>query len=91
VSTVDTSGAEPGSTPAVEVLDCRGMRCPLPVIMLARRLPQVPIGTVIRVLADDPAAAVDIPAWCRLREQEYLGSAADPIHDAPGYDVRRRH
>jgi tRNA 2-thiouridine synthesizing protein A len=70
----------------IEVLDCRGMRCPLPVITLARRLPQVPIGTVVRVLADDPAAAVDIPAWCRLRDQEYLGSA-----DGPAYDVRRRH
>jgi tRNA 2-thiouridine synthesizing protein A len=69
----------------VEVLDCRGMRCPLPVITLARRLPQVSVGTVLRVLADDPAAAVDIPAWCRMRDQEYLG----PTDDG-GFDVRRR-
>jgi Predicted redox protein, regulator of disulfide bond formation len=105
VSTVDTSGAEPENTsgdaggadadttpaPAVEVLDCRGMRCPLPVIKLARRLPEVPVGTVVRVLADDPAAAVDIPAWCRMREQEFLGASHDPGYDdAPAYDVRRR-
>jgi tRNA 2-thiouridine synthesizing protein A len=69
----------------VEVLDCRGMRCPLPVIKLARHLPQLPVGAVLRVLADDPAAAVDIPAWCRMRDQEYLGSSA-----GPAYDVRRR-
>ena len=69
---------------SVEILDCRGMRCPLPVITLARRLPQVPVGTVIRVLADDPAAAVDIPAWCRLRDQEYLGAPASAT-----YDIRR--
>ena len=69
----------------VELLDCRGMRCPLPVITLARRLPQLPVGTVVRVLADDPAAAVDIPAWCRMRDQEYVG---DPEPGA--YDVRRR-
>ncbi len=67
-----------------ETLDCRGQRCPLPVIALARRLPALPVGAVLRVLADDPAAAVDIPAWCRLRGQEYLGS---PVDDA--YDVRR--
>lgn len=67
-----------------EVLDCRGQRCPLPVIALARRLPAVPVGGVLRVLADDPAAANDIPAWCRMRGQEYAGATAP---DA--YDVRR--
>jgi tRNA 2-thiouridine synthesizing protein A len=66
-------------------LDCRGQRCPLPVIALAKRLPQVDVGDVVRVLADDPAAALDIPAWCRLRDQEYLGS---PM--AHAYEVRRR-
>ncbi|RQW85505.1 sulfurtransferase TusA family protein [Micromonospora globispora] len=68
-----------------EVLDCRGQRCPLPVIALARHLPELPVGGVLRVLADDPAAAVDIPAWCRMRDQEFVG----PHPDGPGYDVRR--
>jgi tRNA 2-thiouridine synthesizing protein A len=67
-----------------ELLDCRGQRCPLPVIALARRLPGVPVGDVVRVLADDPAAANDIPAWCRIRGQEYLGS---PAPDS--YEIRR--
>jgi len=65
-------------------LDCLGKRCPLPVIELARRLPQVAVGEVVRVLADDPAAALDIPAWCRMRGQEYAGSPAPDT-----YDVRR--
>lgn len=77
---VEHSAAEPA-----EVLDCRGMRCPQPVIALARRLPALPVGAVILVLADDPAAALDIPAWCRLRDQEYLGAT-----DGPGFLVRRR-
>ena len=68
-----------------EELDCRGQRCPLPVIALARRLLELPVGTVLRVYADDPAAAVDIPAWCRLREQEFVGSPAPET-----YDIRRR-
>ncbi|GIM86255.1 sulfurtransferase TusA family protein [Salinispora arenicola] len=71
-----------------EVIDCRGQRCPLPVITLARRLPELPVGALVRVLADDPAAAVDIPAWCRLRDQEFVGQVDGP--DGPGYDVRRR-
>ena len=54
------------------VLDCLGQRCPLPVIALARRIREVPVGEVIQVLADDPAAANDIRAWCRMKEQEFL-------------------
>ncbi|MFD6567769.1 sulfurtransferase TusA family protein [Micromonospora profundi] len=72
-----------------EVLDCRGQRCPLPVIAAARRMPEVPVGTVVRVLADDPAAAVDIPAWCRMRGQEFLGTIPGP--EGPAYDIRRSH
>ena len=26
----------------------------------------------VRVLADDPAAANDIPAWCRMKDQEFV-------------------
>jgi tRNA 2-thiouridine synthesizing protein A/cysteine desulfurase len=54
-------------------LDCRGMLCPLPVIELARHYAEVPVGGVIAVLADDVAARTDIPAWCRMRGQEYVG------------------
>jgi len=78
----DTLAGEPD-----EVVDCRGQRCPLPVIELARRLAQLPMGAVLRVLADDPAASSDIPAWCRLRAQEYIGEV--DVDGAPAFDVRR--
>ena len=65
-------------------LDCRGQKCPLPVIALAKQIRDVGVGEEIRVLADDPAAANDIPAWCRMKEQEYLGSP-----EANAFDVRR--
>jgi tRNA 2-thiouridine synthesizing protein A len=69
-------------------LDCRDLRCPMPVIELARHLADVEPGGVIAVVAHDPAARVDVPAWCRMREQEYVGedTAAD---GAPRYLVRR--
>jgi tRNA 2-thiouridine synthesizing protein A len=67
----------------VEELDCRGQRCPLPVIALARRLPALPVGGVLRLLADDPAAAPDVAAWCRLRGQTLLRS------QPPAFEVRR--
>ena len=69
-------------------LDCRGRRCPLPVIELARRIGDVEVGDVVAVAADDPAARLDVPAWCRMRGQHYLGEspAADGV---PVYSVRR--
>ena len=70
-----------------EVLDCLGQRCPLPVIALARRLPALDGGGVVRVLADDPAAALDIPAWCRMRGHDFLG--ASTVDGQPAFDVRR--
>lgn len=66
------------------VLDCMGLKCPLPIIRLAQRIGDVPVGGVVRVLADDPAAANDVPAWCRMKGQQYLGS---PEKDA--FEVRR--
>lgn len=64
-------------------IDCRGQRCPLPVIELAKRIGEVAIGHTVTVLADDPAAAADIPAWCRMTGNEYVA-------DRPPYTVRRR-
>lgn len=69
-------------------LDCRGLPCPRPIIELAKALPGVEIGDLLAVVADDPAARHDVPAWCRLRRQEYVGQ--DTADDGvPRYKVRR--
>ncbi len=74
-------------TPDVE-LDCRGLLCPMPVIELARHIADVAVGEVIAVVTRDPAARIDVPAWCRMRDQEFVGedAAAD---GEPRYAVRR--
>ena len=66
------------------VLDCLGLKCPLPIIRLAQRIGDVPVGGVVRLLADDPAAANDVQAWCRMKVQEYLGSPQKDV-----FEVRR--
>ena len=69
-------------------IDCRGMPCPRPVIELARAFVSIAPGDVVAVTAEDPAAEVDLQAWCRMRGQEYAGSetARDGV---PTYLVRR--
>lgn len=69
---------------STRVLDCRGMPCPRPIIELAKAFPEVAVGDLVEVASDDPAAQVDVQAWCRMRGQEYAGSRlADdgvPVH-----------
>jgi tRNA 2-thiouridine synthesizing protein A len=69
-------------------LDCRGLRCPLPVIRLANGIGDVPVGGTLALVADDPAARPDVQAWCRMRGHGYVGEsvASDGI---PVYVVRR--
>jgi tRNA 2-thiouridine synthesizing protein A/cysteine desulfurase len=69
-------------------LDCRGLVCPAPVIELARHVGDVAVGELLAVLATDAAARVDIPAWCRMTGQEYVGEESGD-DGVPRYVVRR--
>jgi len=69
-------------------LDCRGLLCPRPIIELAKAIVDVAVGGTVAVVADDPAARVDVQAWCRMRGQEYAGSQVTAA-GVPTYLVRR--
>lgn len=47
-----------------EEIDAIGMLCPLPVLKLRKRLMGHKSGAVVRLLADDPAAVIDVPHFC---------------------------
>jgi cysteine desulfurase len=76
----------PASKPSL-VVDALGKRCPIPVIELAKVIGDVPVGGTVTVLADDEAARLDIPAWCEMRSQEYVGE--EPAERGAAYVVRR--
>ena len=67
-----TGPTSPASPAPVLVIDALGRKCPIPIIMLAERIREVPIGGTIAVLADDPAAKTDVPAWCTMKSQEFV-------------------
>ncbi|MFD8237224.1 cysteine desulfurase/sulfurtransferase TusA family protein [Streptomyces sp. NPDC059696] len=71
----------------VLVVDSLGKRCPIPVIELAKVIGDVPVGGLVRVLSDDEAARLDIPAWCEMRNQEYIGE--ETADRGTSYVVRR--
>lgn len=80
--------AAPSPAPRASlVVDALGRRCPIPVIELAKVIGEVPVGGTVTVLSDDEAARLDIPAWCAMREQEYVGE--EPADHGSAYVVRR--
>jgi tRNA 2-thiouridine synthesizing protein A len=45
-------------------LDVRGLLCPIPVLRARKRLSAMKPGETLRILATDPAAAIDFPHYC---------------------------
>ena len=71
------------------VVDASGLVCPGPVIELAKAAAVAAPGSVLAVLAADPAAATDVPAWCRMRHHEFLGGPLTLADGStPAYLVR---
>ncbi|MGR3804802.1 sulfurtransferase TusA family protein [Marinibacterium profundimaris] len=56
-----------------ETLDARGLLCPLPVLKARKRLQALPEGAVLQIWADDPAAVIDVPHFCREAGHGLLG------------------
>ncbi|MFC9976139.1 sulfurtransferase TusA family protein [Spirillospora sp. NPDC127200] len=79
---------EPGGPPPVLVIDALGRKCPIPIIMLAERIREVPVGEIVAVLADDVAARTDVPAWCRMKSQDFVWEET-LAHGGWGFHIRR--
>jgi tRNA 2-thiouridine synthesizing protein A len=78
----------PAPAPALTI-DALGKKCPIPIIMLAERIREVPIGQTVEVLADDPAAKTDVPAWCVMKSQEFVGTI--PLREGWSFLVKRTY
>ncbi|MCP5087489.1 MAG: preprotein translocase subunit TatB [Rhodobacteraceae bacterium] len=60
-------------------LDATGLLCPLPVLKARKRLQALARGQVLRVLADDPAAVVDVPHFCAEQGHELVGQDVEAL------------
>ncbi|MCJ7875088.1 sulfurtransferase TusA family protein [Marinovum sp. 2_MG-2023] len=65
-----------------DTLDATHLLCPLPVLKARKRLKSLAKGDVLRLLADDPAAVIDVPHFCQEAGHTLLES-----HDAEGVQV----
>lgn len=68
------------------VVDGEDRACGELLLRLALQLRGQPIGALVRLIATDPFAALDLPYWCHLTGNSYL----DAGHEADGrphYDI----
>lgn len=68
-------------------VDARGLICPLPVLRARKRLSEMPPGAVLRLLADDPVAVVDVPHFCAEAGHDLL--CMEEAEGAQIYLIRR--
>ena len=59
------------------VVDARGHRCPVPTLRLRRALEQAAEGQVVRLLADDPLAKIDVPHFAQAEGFRLISSVQD--------------
>ncbi len=57
---------------AAQVLDCKGLACPLPVIKTAQAIKTIDVGQVLELLATDPGVTPDMKAWTSRTGHELI-------------------
>jgi tRNA 2-thiouridine synthesizing protein A len=62
---------------ADQVLDAKGLNCPLPILKAKKALKDVPIGGTLQVVATDPGAVKDFEAFCRTTGNDLLESKSE--------------
>jgi tRNA 2-thiouridine synthesizing protein A len=57
---------------ADQILDAKGLNCPLPILKAKKALKEVPPGGTLEILATDPGSVADFQAFCRTTGNELV-------------------
>ena len=57
---------------ADQVLDAKGLNCPLPILRAKKALAGMPAGNTLEILATDPGSIKDFEAFCRTTGNELV-------------------
>ena len=66
--------------PVIEIsqmVDARGLSCPMPIVKTAQAMKPLPSGAVVELLATDPGSIKDVAAWCRATGNELIEQTSD--------------
>ena len=71
-----------------KTLDAVGLLCPLPVLKARKRLQSLKSGQVLRMIASDPAAQIDVPHFCTEAGHAFLG--AEESSENTAYYIQKK-
>ena len=57
---------------ADQVLDAKGLNCPLPILKAKKALKDLQAGQLLEVLSTDPGSVADFSAFCRTTGNEMV-------------------
>lgn len=61
----------------MQILDCKGLLCPMPIIKLAKAIKAVEVGDSVELLATDPGSVPDMEAFQKQTGHKILNSAQE--------------
>lgn len=62
---------------ADQLVDAKGLNCPLPILRAKKALKDMPAGATLEVQATDPGSVKDFEAFCHSTGHELLESRQD--------------
>jgi len=60
-----------------EKLDAQGVMCPMPIVMLTKKMKTMSPGQTLELVADDVGALEDVPAWVTRTKNEMVEKRHD--------------
>lgn len=60
-----------------QTLDCYGLLCPMPIIQTAKKMKELEVGEVLEIVSTDEGIKSDMPSWCKMSGQEFMGLEED--------------
>ncbi|MBL6723770.1 MAG: sulfurtransferase TusA family protein [Rubripirellula sp.] len=68
---------------ADQVLDCKAISCPMPIVRISKAIKTLTVGQTLEVHATDPSFQADVEAWARRTGNELVSFVTeDNVHTA---------
>ncbi len=58
-------------------IDTVGKFCPMPIIETSNKIKEMEIGETLAVISDDAGIKSDMPSWCSMTGNEFLGMSEE--------------
>lgn len=54
-------------------LDTKGLQCPVPIVKTAKKMKELSVGQILKIVSTDEGIKEDMPAWCKSTGNEFMG------------------